>query len=73
MNKRVHLITPPDRIWIVWEYDDGICQEKDIYDIFNNLQAAQDCVCWLEKQDNGYSYGIEELAIHTNFVEDSDE
>lgn len=62
-----------NRIWIVWEYDDGICPEKDIYDIFNNLQAAQECLRWLEKQDNGYSYGIEELAINSTFVEDTDE
>lgn len=62
-----------NRIWIVWVYDDGICPEKDIYDIFNNLQAAQDCLNYLEKHDYGYSFEIEELAVNSTFVEDEDE
>lgn len=59
-------------IWIVWEYDDGIYPEQQIFDVFLSEKVAKKCARIMNKKQNGYYYELEKVYVHSEFIPDED-
>jgi hypothetical protein len=55
-------------IWIVWEIDTEH-SETNIYDIFDDFQAAKDCLAFLKARDCAKVSVVEQFSMHSAFVE----